>query len=182
MDSFVGKVVGKGPVRPTMPVAEFAATFGISTKEARRVLGPLGLMLGQRVVLSAKLWRTLETGVPRVEHACCGLSPTAVLALLKAIEDLLSRIEPSRQALPATTRRAVLERDGSRCRYCGKRIPKGLVTIDHVMPVSQGGGDDTDNLVVACRSCNYSKGSNPPCGWEWLPKQSTVRCTCSACN
>jgi len=42
------------------------------------------------------------------------------------------------------------------CHYCGKE-PAG--TIDHVIPVSQGGTNHPDNLVPACAACNYSKGS-----------------------
>lgn len=41
------------------------------------------------------------------------------------------------------------------CDYCGTWI---AATIDHVVPRSQGGGNERANLVSACWSCNSSKG------------------------
>jgi hypothetical protein len=57
------------------------------------------------------------------------------------------------------TRFAVLERDGWRCRYCGA-VPSrsaGGLQVDHVAPVSRGGGDERENLVTSCRRCNLGK-------------------------
>lgn len=51
--------------------------------------------------------------------------------------------------------RAVLERDGFRCAYCGGPAD----TTDHVLPKSLGGRDDAANLVASCRRCNSAKGN-----------------------
>lgn len=56
--------------------------------------------------------------------------------------------------------RIVHARDGGRCRYCG-RID-GPMSVDHVTPRIQGGGDAADNLVTACKSCNSRKGGRTP--------------------
>lgn len=61
-----------------------------------------------------------------------------------------------RQPIPEAIRRAVMERDGYRCRACG--VWHSL-TIDHVRPVAAGGSDDLENLQTLCRSCNSSKGA-----------------------
>lgn len=59
-------------------------------------------------------------------------------------------------------------RDGDHCRYCAApvnwRDRKGPTggTYDHVIPVSQGGDEHPDNLVVACRRCNLAKGGRTP--------------------
>jgi HNH endonuclease/AAA domain len=50
--------------------------------------------------------------------------------------------------------RAVLERDGYRCVYCGGPA----TTADHIVPRSAGGTDSMDNLRAACRPCNSSRG------------------------
>jgi hypothetical protein len=64
------------------------------------------------------------------------------------------------KVLPAATKRAVVERDGRQCRYCGRRISRREpLHIDHVIARSLGGGDDLDNLVVACIGCNTRKGA-----------------------
>ena len=40
---------------------------------------------------------------------------------------------------------------------------KRLATLDHVVPISQGGAEyDGTNLVVACHSCNQKKGNRMP--------------------
>lgn len=61
---------------------------------------------------------------------------------------------------PQRLQREVFARDGLRCQYCGysPRTAKHL-QIDHVIPVSRGGTDALDNLVVACGRCNRSKGT-----------------------
>lgn len=53
---------------------------------------------------------------------------------------------------------------GSSCFYCGKPMladAAGLVTIDHIQPVSIGGTDDLHNLVFCCQPCNAKKGNKP---------------------
>ena len=60
---------------------------------------------------------------------------------------------PYRREVPLT-RRAVLERDGHACVYCGLRAD----TIDHVRPRSRGGLHVWTNVVAACARCNHRKG------------------------
>jgi len=59
-------------------------------------------------------------------------------------------------------RRNIFARDGHRCQYCGKRFKVSELTLDHVVPRSQGGGDSWDNLVTACSGCNAKKGGRTP--------------------
>ena len=49
------------------------------------------------------------------------------------------------------TRQAVLERDGHRCRWCGKPKPDH---IHHIMYRSEGGPHTVDNLVTLCFLCH----------------------------
>lgn len=63
-------------------------------------------------------------------------------------------------AVNKRTRFEVLKRDNYTCRYC--RTAEGELTIDHVLPIALGGTDEPDNLVAACRDCNYGKGSTGP--------------------
>lgn len=67
-------------------------------------------------------------------------------------------------AVTKRTRYEVLRRDGHACRYCGAMAPDVKLTIDHVVPVALGGGDDPSNLVTACRDCNAGKSSSAPDG------------------
>lgn len=58
-------------------------------------------------------------------------------------------------------RNAIIERDKWTCYLCGKICTSDNVTLDHVVPLFLGGAHTSDNLRVACRSCNCSKGAKP---------------------
>ena len=60
----------------------------------------------------------------------------------------------------ALTKRNVLRRDRHQCQYCGTR--RSPMTVDHVVPRTQGGRDSWDNLVCACVRCNNRKGDRRP--------------------
>ena len=74
----------------------------------------------------------------------------------------------SKKAIPQHIRREVVNRDNGICRYCGK---PGEVKwfgnswfwmeheFDHIIPESKNGMATVDNIVIACRKCNRSKGN-----------------------
>jgi 5-methylcytosine-specific restriction endonuclease McrA len=68
---------------------------------------------------------------------------------------------PRRFSLPLS-RRTVLARDHYTCQYCGERLPKAKLTIDHVTPRSRGGETRWENIVTACGPCNRRKGDRTP--------------------
>ena len=67
----------------------------------------------------------------------------------------------------------VIERDGNQCRYCGKLCLDREIHIDHIVPKSQGGKDDMDNLATSCKRCNGIKGAKNP--KEFLLKMKSRR-------
>lgn len=52
----------------------------------------------------------------------------------------------------------VFNRDGFKCRYCGKCAPDVTLHVDHITPISRGGGNRMANLITACAECNLGKG------------------------
>ena len=60
------------------------------------------------------------------------------------------------------SRRNLFARDGNHCQYCGQRYPTSELSIDHVIPRSQGGTTRWDNVVSACTRCNVRKGGRTP--------------------
>lgn len=63
-----------------------------------------------------------------------------------------------RKALSGKTRLDVMERDDYKCQMCGRTVEDGVkLHIDHIVPVSKGGGNDIDNLQVLCHECNLAK-------------------------
>lgn len=64
-------------------------------------------------------------------------------------------------------RLAIWERDGYRCRYCGREVVTNAAesapekaTLDHVIPRAAGGANTQVNLVTSCYACNQLKGSS----------------------
>jgi hypothetical protein len=55
----------------------------------------------------------------------------------------------------------ILRRDNHTCQYCGDKAPDVTLHVDHVIPVSLGGGDQPSNLLAACKDCNLGKTSVP---------------------
>jgi hypothetical protein len=51
---------------------------------------------------------------------------------------------------------------GNICNYCGS---SENLALDHVFPQKYGGKDDAENLILACRSCNSSKGKKDLMEW-----------------
>lgn len=103
----------------------------------------------------------------------------------------------TKKAIPQATRRAVALRYGCEpgeecaveCHWCGApgrihwhRLYSGrpsawvsfTLALDHALAESLGGTGDPDNIVLACRDCNSSKGGKVVS--EWLASRSgTVR-------
>lgn len=59
-------------------------------------------------------------------------------------------------------RRNIYARDGNHCQYCGKKYSTSDLSLDHVIPRSQGGKSTWDNVVCACLKCNIRKGGRTP--------------------
>ena len=50
-----------------------------------------------------------------------------------------------------------------RCAYCGQPFE----TMDHIVPLANGGGTTKTNVVPCCHECNRAKGTA-----VWLPAQA----------
>ena len=52
------------------------------------------------------------------------------------------------------------------CTYCGRSVPAGELTMDHIIPVSRGGLSERYNIVPACKDCNNKKKYLLPAEWD----------------
>ena len=74
---------------------------------------------------------------------------------------------PKRRKLTQAERRAVYDKCGGHCAYCGKEITIQEMQADHVIPMEfyesyKAVGKDIDtieNMLPACRSCNNYKST-----------------------
>lgn len=85
---------------------------------------------------------------------------------------------PQRKSIPKDVRQRVYEKYGGRCAYCGKKIAYKDMQVDHIIPlgrsiyyqskeeqekvrqmIESGEINNIDNLMPACRACNFYKGA-----------------------
>lgn len=93
---------------------------------------------------------------------------------LKPGQYLLETIERKpviARAISPQLRNDILERNGFTCQLCGagpgdpdpfNPARKVRLHIDHIVPISQGGTDDRDNLRVLCSACNQGRSNVQP--------------------
>jgi len=75
---------------------------------------------------------------------------------------VLSEYDELPTAAVSFSRRNVFKRDHWACQYCGCQPGGEELTIDHVIPRSQGGTSTWDNCVLACIDCNKHKADRTP--------------------
>lgn len=70
--------------------------------------------------------------------------------------------------ISAQLRAEILERNGYTCRRCGAGPEdpdptnpgrRMRLNVDHIIPISQGGTNDKENLLVLCSCCNQGKAN-----------------------
>jgi 5-methylcytosine-specific restriction endonuclease McrA len=60
------------------------------------------------------------------------------------------------------SRKNIILRDQWTCQYCGRQFPERELTMEHVQPVSKGGPNTWENVVLACAQCNRHKANRTP--------------------
>jgi len=60
------------------------------------------------------------------------------------------------------SRMNILIRDNYTCQYCGRRMNRTHLNLDHVTPRSRGGKTTWENVVASCHACNHKKGGRSP--------------------
>lgn len=60
------------------------------------------------------------------------------------------------------SRENIYLRDHNTCQYCDKKFKRSDLNIDHVVPLSRGGGTSWENVVCSCIACNAKKGGRLP--------------------
>ena len=78
--------------------------------------------------------------------------------------EVISLVRYDRLPVGAVTfsRRNIFKRDHFTCQYCSVQPGAEELTIDHVLPRSQGGTSTWENCVLACVTCNKRKADRTP--------------------
>ncbi|ACL23849.1 HNH endonuclease [Chloroflexus aggregans DSM 9485] len=104
----------------------------------------------------------LQEKAELVEAAMQQLRAQSVTYSVPLVIRLVRYIRIPRQLRLPCSRRGVFARDRETCQYCGKQPGRAYLTMDHVIPRSQGGQTTWENVVTACRDCNHRKGGRTP--------------------
>mgnify|MGYP001041378359 CR=1 FL=1 len=94
----------------------------------------------------------LENGLGIVHAISCSLPIPSIVR----VTYLVKRPRFQRRL----TRFEVFNRDKYTCQYCGRETKE--LTLDHIIPRSQGGRHDWENVVSCCFSCNRRKAGRTP--------------------
>ena len=136
-----------------MPYRELVVASGIAKKPLMR-LCPYLREQGY-ITHTGNDWRLLEAGeaaIPQVYE--CVRERTLLKVLKLATKD--GRDE-ARRKVSLRDRYTVLSRGACAC--CGRTVAEHGVTlhVDHIVPVSAGGGNELANLQALCWHCNMGK-------------------------
>ena len=84
------------------------------------------------------------------------------------ILESLERTPVISRSISPQLRNEILERNGFTCQLCGSgpldpdpynNKRKVRLQVDHLVPISQGGTDDKENLRVLCSTCNQARSN-----------------------
>jgi len=102
-------------------------------------------------------------------------SPSTTLRM-PAVVRLRKKISAQRRGV-RFSRINVYLRDDFTCAYCEMKLPRSLLTYDHVRPRSRGGRTEWENIVTACRPCNAKKANKTPDESGMWPRKPPYRPT-----
>lgn len=87
----------------------------------------------------------------------------AIDALEAAYERMPVVRSGEREPIPAWLRTAIYCRDEYTCQWCASRF--GMLHLDHIVPWSAGGGDNSANLRTLCAGCNEVRSNRATDRW-----------------
>jgi hypothetical protein len=101
------------------------------------------------------------------------ISRSAYKSLQRAfITDRFKKLRDGEITISGTIREWEKEQElPKQCVYCGSMRD---LTTDHLIPRSRGGDESADNVVLACQSCNASRGEKGIFAWLGLKEKDKV--------
>lgn len=71
----------------------------------------------------------------------------------------------------------IMLRDRLTCQYCGRKLKRSQLNIDHIVPRSLNGTTVWENVVTSCHDCNHRKGGRLPreAGMKLIRQPTTPR-------
>jgi hypothetical protein len=82
--------------------------------------------------------------------------------LLENSDESIKKTKRTKRDPSQKLRFSILLRDGFRCLSCGRSpvtTPGVVLHVDHILPWSEGGETEPENLETKCTECNLGKGN-----------------------
>ncbi|MCP5483656.1 MAG: HNH endonuclease [Spirochaetales bacterium] len=140
---------------------------------------PIEICTVRKAVLD--LFREIAVAVSSTDKVL--RSPSVSIAVPRIISRLRYNKVPRRDV--SLTKYNVMLRDDLTCAYCEERLPPHDLTVDHVVPRSRWRrmmGDNPgvsfnswENLVTACKRCNFRKGDRTLAELGWKLRSKPIR-------
>ncbi len=80
-----------------------------------------------------------------------------VKAIISNSTSIKTKHKKTSRYISKSTRVSVFHRDKYKCVFCGHSSQQVALQIDHIIPFSQGGSNQIDNLQTLCVDCNQGK-------------------------
>jgi ATP adenylyltransferase len=87
----------------------------------------------------------------------------------------LGTSRPATGIIPGSLRCNTFKRAAGRCELCGIPHEERALDVDHIVPRSEGGTDDPDNLQALCWRCNQDKGAGDATDFRGVRERYATR-------
>ena len=110
-------------------------------------------------------WRGTEVGVIYTSGKTSGEYATKALEAYNTGSkwDGGPKTTKRKSGKSAKRKESLQHRDGNDCFFCGKPMPEDDKTIEHLIPLAQGGPDKLSNMALAHEDCNMAFGHMDIC-------------------
>jgi len=143
----------EGKLRLHFSLPELARKVGISRGPVRDALHRLARHGALRFIERSYSGHLIEVRLPAEVPAPCRKAETSGRSKLPGEANLEQMDFLRTRAL----RQAIHAREGGKCFYCLRRIPRRSRCLDHVVPRAKSGQNSYRNLVSCCPACNWQK-------------------------
>lgn len=126
--------------------------------EAMTILATIGLTQDQAVQVS-RAFNLIDEANSRESGAVAQEQRAANAARIARYRQRRVDLGLTASFIGVRFSQSLKERDGDGCVYCGG---DERMAVNHMVPITQGGTDDVDNLGNACRFCNSRKAGRRP--------------------
>lgn len=72
-------------------------------------------------------------------------------------DDSIPKVGRPRLQISPALRYEIFQRDGRKCRICGRSGDAVTLRVDHIRPQAKGGSNKKSNLQTLCEDCNTGK-------------------------